>query len=433
MKHVYSLLLAAGLSCIPAHADKYTDMAQKHLDWVKHEQGDSVLVHSIPAIKQVLTSTQINALWKQLNMQVGALKQEYDWEELEQGGLQIRRKVLAFERATLAFQAVFDKAMNLSGINFVPAKAPEKVQKAETECNTATVFNEKDFSINHGKIVLPGTLTLPKRAEGNLPVVILVHGSGPQDRDETLGPNKPFRDLAHALAAQGIAVLRYDKRTKVYGAEFKTVSNGQVNYDTETVDDAVQAIRQISQMPGINPQRIYVLGHSLGGMLLPRIAEKSAVHLAGLIGMAASARPMEEMLDSQLSYIAEKQGTPEKEIAKKVAEAKAQLMKSIPEEYSRFHQAHQPLKSVRQLKNQRMLFLQGGHDYQVTETDLNLWKKATAGNDKAEFAFFEQCDHLMRKLPQKAVPQDYLQPGTMDAEVLQTIVRFIKSQPAQSH
>ena len=100
---------------------------------------------------------------------------------------------------------------------------------------------------------------------------MLVHGSGPQDRDETIGPNKPFRDLAEGLASQGIAVVRYEKRTYVYAKKLASVKNLTVN--EETVDDAAAAVTLLRKTPGIDPRRVFVLGHSLGGMILHRAGE----------------------------------------------------------------------------------------------------------------------------------------------------------------
>jgi dienelactone hydrolase len=93
--------------------------------------------------------------------------------------------------------------------------------------------------------------------------------SGPNDRDETIGPNKPFQDLAWGLASQGIAVLRYDKRTRVYPAQFVALPNATVK--EETIDDALAAVALLRNTPNIDQHRIFVLGHSLGGMLVPRI------------------------------------------------------------------------------------------------------------------------------------------------------------------
>src|SRR5690606_19348563 len=127
---------------------------------------------------------------------------------------------------------------------------------------------------------LPGTLALPKgKAPGaGFPAVVLVHGSGPQDRDETVGANRPFLDIARGLAAQGIAVLRYDKRTQARPQDFAA---GDYTVDDETTNDAITAVAALGAAEGIDPDRIHVLGHSQGAMLAPRIAAHSG-HVAGL-------------------------------------------------------------------------------------------------------------------------------------------------------
>ena len=146
---------------------------------------------------------------------------------------------------------------------------------------------------------------MPKRAVGSdvcrVPCVILVHGSGPHDRDETIGPNKPFRDLAWGLAERGIAVVRYEKRTKAYGAACVPAGR-ELDYDTEAVDDAVAIVEQVKGFARAGfPDSVYVLGHSLGGTLAPRIAGRSK-GLAGIIILAGLARPLEDALEEQFYY-----------------------------------------------------------------------------------------------------------------------------------
>src|SRR5450432_3593292 len=104
---------------------------------------------------------------------------------------------------------------------------------------------------------------MPK-GDGPFPAVVLLHGSGPNDRDESIGPNKPFRDLAGGLASQGIAVLRYEKRTKAHAARFSAELKERVTVQEEVVDDALLAVQRLRQTAGIDPRRLYVLGHSLG-------------------------------------------------------------------------------------------------------------------------------------------------------------------------
>ena len=104
---------------------------------------------------------------------------------------------------------------------------------------------------------------------GPFPAVILVHGSGPNDRDETIGPNKPFKDLAWAVASRGVAVLRYEKRTKQHSAKLASVRAFTVK--EEVLDDAMAAFVLLRTTEGIVPNASFVLGHSLGGMLVPHI------------------------------------------------------------------------------------------------------------------------------------------------------------------
>src|SRR5206468_3319025 len=115
------------------------------------------------------------------------------------------------------------------------------------------------------------------------PGVVLVHGSGAGDRDETMAPpsapSKPFRDLAWGLAQQGIVVLRYDKRARVQPAWY--AGKNFTVYD-EAIDDALSALTLLRQQPEVDGRHTYQLGHSLGAMLAPRIG-KADGKVAGII------------------------------------------------------------------------------------------------------------------------------------------------------
>src|SRR6267142_4327285 len=152
-----------------------------------------------------------------------------------------------------------------------------------------TKFHSEDVTV--GEYKLPGTLTIPNGV-GPFPAAVMVHGSGPEDRDETIGANHPFADLAEGLSSRGIAVLRYDKRTLMYSSRIATV-------DEEVIDDSAAAVQLLRARRNVNGDRIFVVGHSRGAMLVPEIAKKAAP-IAGIVMLAPAGRKMTVAFVQQL-------------------------------------------------------------------------------------------------------------------------------------
>jgi len=244
--------------------------------------------------------------------------------------------------------------------------APSYVEKSK--------FTEEPITVGARDWPLPGTLTKPKGVS-SAPLVILVHGSGPNDRDETLGPNTPFRDLAHGLASRGIAVLRYDKRTFAHKQRLiKGGLNKTITVKEEVIDDVLATVAKARDLAGIDADRIFVLGHSGGGGLAPVIAQKDG-KLAGIILLAAGSRPVEEGLREQLNYVkgadrdqAEAVGKIQKEVEDAFARMKAgtarddEIIMGAPVRYWKSWQAIDPARVVGSLKGLPVLVLQGGRD-----------------------------------------------------------------------
>src|SRR5664279_3122994 len=172
-----------------------------------------------------------------------------------------------FATQNINFRIIINSAGLVAGI----FQLPGGVNWQRPEYSKPDMFREREVTVGEGEWKLPGTLTVPVGA-GPFPAVALVHGSGPNDRDETVGGAKVFKDLAEGLASRGIVVLRYEKRTLQYRSRIAAIKNYTV--EEETVEDAVNAVTLARKQPEINGGRVFVLGHSLGGYLAPRIAEQ---------------------------------------------------------------------------------------------------------------------------------------------------------------
>jgi pimeloyl-ACP methyl ester carboxylesterase len=151
---------------------------------------------------------------------------------------------------------------------------------------------------------LAGTITFPKGFDPKLqyPAVVFVTGSGPQDRDETIGKHKPFREIANYLASQGMVVLRYDDRGvgQSSGEFIKATS-------LDFADDAMAVWQFARQIEGVDRSRVGLLGHSEGGIIGPMVAAWQR-EVGFLILIAPPVLPGSEILSSQIDRIAEIEG-----------------------------------------------------------------------------------------------------------------------------
>lgn len=323
------------------------------------------------------------------------------------------------------------ESQRLPGSGFFPRASYAPPAYANPE-----LFTEEEIEVVSEGWALPATLTIP-RGNGPFPAVVLVHGSGPQDRDETIGPNKPFKDLAWGLASMGIAVLRYEKRTKQYPIRCaEMIENFTV--EDETIDDALAAVATLRRDERIDRERIFVLGHSLGGMLAPRIGAQDG-KLAGLILLAANTRNLPDMVLEQVRYLASLDGKIDdaearqiketEEIVRKIKEldiAEGEIVLGASRIYWEDLMAYDPVKVARGL-DMPMLILQGGRDYQVTLDDFNGWKEGLSGRGNVTFKFYENLNHLFMFGVGTSSPAEYQIASNVDQAVVEDIAEWIKS------
>ena len=295
---------------------------------------------------------------------------------------------------------------------------------------------EREIVIGDAPLALPGLLTLPP-GKGPFPLVVLVHGSGPNDRDETIGPNRPFRDIARGLAERGVAVLRYDKRTRVYPMSF---ANRTFTVREETIDDALAAIRLGRTIPEVDSQRVVVAGHSLGGILAPRIAEMDG-RLAGVILLAgASDESLPDMIDRQFAYLGNLAGADTAAIAaqqRAMAPGLARVraltpadsasltpLLGAPPAYWLDLAAYDPLATAKRLP-MPLLVLQGARDYQAGDRALPRWQSELADRSDVTFRLYPALNHLFMTGTGPGNPAEYAIPGRVADVVIEDLADWV--------
>ena len=342
-----------------------------------------------------------------------------------------------FERARVDIQFAFDSAGKVSGF----ATRPGAVTAAPDAYAAPSYANpdryvEEDVTVGGPEWPLPGTLTLPS-GTARVPAVILVHGSGPHDRDSTIGRIKPFKDLALGLASRGIAVLRYDKRSKVFGSRLAAL--GGITVKDEVIDDVGEAIKLLGRHPRVDGARIFVLGHSLGATLVPRIAA-AYPSIAGAIVAAGAARPLEDIIVEQSRYLAMSDGTispAEQAQIDAVLRARAEIkaltradasatrrLSGAPPSYWLDLRDYDPPAAAAALRTP-LLILQGERDYQVTMEDFTRWRTALLSRPLVTLHTYQALNHAFVAGTGNSLPSDYDVAAHVDAHVVADIAQWI--------
>jgi dienelactone hydrolase len=388
-------------------------------------------------MKAAMSPDKLSDAWKSVIGEVGPFRKQGEAHIQKVRQYDVVAITCEFEKSPLDIQVTFDSQKHIAGLFFAPSKP--KADYKEPGYSNPKAFREMHRQIGTDEWALPGTLTLPA-GPGPFPAVVLVHGSGPNDRDETIGPNKPFRDIAEALASQGIAVLRYDKRTMVYSQKLVDMKDSLTTKE-ESVDDAVRAVELLRGTVGIDSTKVFVLGHSLGGMLAPKIGTQDP-NIAGLIIMAGTTRPLEDVILAQFNYIFsidgemnDQQKAQIEKIKEQVANVKnptlspatqsSELPLGMPARYWLDLRGYDPAAEASNLQVP-MLILQGERDYQVTTADFDGWKKALGSHKNVEFKLYPKLNHLLIEGEGKSTPSEYENAGNVSVNVIDDIANWIK-------
>ncbi|ELZ29145.1 hypothetical protein C475_02974 [Halosimplex carlsbadense 2-9-1] len=395
-------------------------VAREFLAHLRAGEFDAAHAMFTPDLASAVTRPTLERYWLGLQAQHGAVRSVGSVETTTDRGSDVALVPVECAQGSARIEVAGAGGGRIGGLWFSGEySAPEYVDDA--------AFTERTLTLEPEGCSLPATLTVPAGASGGgtatatatdsgtVPGVVLVHGSGPHDRDETIGPNKPFRDIAQGLATRGVAVLRYEKRT--YACD---VSRAEWAIDDIVVDDAVHALGVLRDQPEVDPERSAVAGHSLGAACVPRIAERDG-RVAGGAVLAGNARPFTEVYPGQVRHIFEVQGGLSAREEQQLA-AVTQLMSAVEDGsvaddrpigplpgiwWKTFYEYDQVATANR--IDADLLFAHGGRDFQIPiDPAMTGWREGIDDADAHRFERYPDLSHLFQPGAEPSLQTEYL-------------------------
>ena len=408
-----------------------------------HELGRGnfagALRHADPSLAKVLSERDLESAWTKSVGDAGAFA---GVERVTSLGTKQRERVTVvakLEKGTIDVLLGFGASDLPVSLYLRPAKPPY----SPPGYVDSSKLEERAVTLGSGDAAIGATLTVPK-GDGPFPVVVMMAGSGPQDRDSTMAAARPLRDLALGLATLGVASIRWDKRVTDPVALTALAPLADATVKHEYLYDASLAIALAESTAGLDPARVFVLGHSQGGWLVPWVMEKHP-KVAGGVLLAGCARHFNAIVPSQLEYLAKLDdgvvGPLEALQIGKVREqcerAKkkdlspdtpaSELPLGVPAKYWIAIRDYDAVATAK--KNGRpLLALQGERDYQVTPADdLAVWRAALAGKKGSSAKVYPGLNHAFIAGEGRIEPSEYLKlSGHVAEEVVRDVATWIR-------
>lgn len=409
--------------------NKLQDLGAKLAEQMAGGDFDETYQQCSAIVKLQMTKSALKKAWNTTVDGMGKYVSIYEITEEQSGQNQIVYVILRYENNGLKVSFTFNKEGKIDGLwlNYSPIE--------EDPVNTGT-YKETKITFGDGKYPLTGILTLPKKVK-NPPVVILVPGSGNHDVNETVGANKPFRDIAWGLAEQGIASIRYNERVFLY----PELAQSDFTIGIDSLDDAADAISYALSCDKIDKEHIYLIGHSLGGMMAPKVAYDNP-EIAGIVILAGSPRRLEDIIyDQVMDAIGQTAGV----TATQAKEAMASTLKGVetvrkltkgsnkvilgyPATY--WYSLNQiDIAAISNKLTIPIYIAQGSEDWQVyPDKDYSKWKKLLGKKKNVTFKLYDNLNHLFMTSNGKTDITEYNIAGSVDQTVLDDIAAWIKKQ-----
>lgn len=418
----------------------------------------AAVVSAVSKINQILTEGTLDDLQKQIPAKAENIDLSAGWKQWEEirekyGELKSTKNIdiffygyaeaaavnYEFEEITMTADMLFSSDHELVYLDFY-----ESALSAEASYSLPQGLAEKKVTVGEGtQYPLEGVLTYPEGGT-DLPAVVLVHGVGNNDKDETALSTKMFRDLANGLAQQGIAVLRYDKRGYTYPEAYTVTDLNTLTIDFQTIDDALLATELLRSESMVNPNRVFLIGHDLGALVAPRIDEQAGY--AGYIMIASPSRPWSEAAyDQAINYGLNGMEYDSVQYLKPMLKSEIEEIRKVNEldedklstpmlnQYAYFWKDLNAVDYAQMVvdADKPVMILQGSADYQIrADVDYKGWEEKLNGKEHAELKCYEGLNHMMMKPegPYENVSKQYERPLHVAQEVVDDIGRWVLEQ-----
>ncbi len=412
------------------------------LDLAQAGQFTDIRDRFAPSLRPMVTADVLKAAWDAEVAQLGPVRTVGSASETANGQVTVVTVPVHFDRGTLTLQVSLTTTRELTGLQILPADAAEPPVPWEPPPYAAPDrFDEHEVTLGEEPLAVPGTLTLP-RTPGPVPALVLLGGSGPVDRDTTIGKSKSFKDLAWGLASRDIAVLRFDKITHAHPEQVK--ANRDFTIADEYLSHTLAAIRLLQTHPAVAPEQVFLAGHSLGGTIAPRIAAAAEPPVAGLIILAGGTQPLQWAAVRQVRYLASLNpataAAAQPGIDAMIAQAERvdspdlspdtpddQLPFGVPAPYWLDLRGYDPVATAATL-DQPILICQGERDYQATVTDdLARWQTKLQAQPNVTIRTYPADNHFFLPGTGPSSPAELAAPQHLDPQLVSDINDWIAS------
>lgn len=398
---------------------------------------DPVIASFAPELKAQLGVPQLKAAMAQMNALAGPFLEVIGAAASLQDNVAAVEVYVRHQQKAIKLRLPFDQTGQVIGLwmNIAPESEIEKLFSAG-KAAASTGVHSKDHAVEVGEYKLPGFLVTPREDIPDQGIaVLLVAGSGPQDRDETVGAaaNKPLRDIADGLAAQGIASLRYEKRSFAAPQAFAKGAT----IEAEVLDDVKAAVSLMQNDPLTMDSALYVIGHSLGGMLVPQILKDNPA-LQGAVILAGSPRSLWDIIyDQNISAIASQAGLTDEQRQQGALQVRGMRDQAnamdqnnmadlfgMPGSYIVSLNALELAQKAKTL-TQPLFILQGGQDVQVyADKDFLSWQALLGEREGLEYKLYPQLNHLFMQ-GRTGTAADYNDQALVDSGVISDIASWL--------